>query len=342
MVKAALIGCGRMGAVHAEILIRDGFLLNALFDTNIKSISSIKDKLKIYEAKGFNDEKLFFNFLEENKIELVVIASTTIGRAKLIIKLLNIGIPYIFSEKPICSSIFEIENILSSLKISNSNLAINHQMRYLPQYQRVKELANEDRFGGLNSMHVVGGNFGLAMNGSHYVEAFRYMTDSYSKSVKAELETENEYSPRGDIFKEASGFAKIKTDDNHFMTINCSNKNHYGRLVTYICKYGILNVDELSGNLYGAYRKKEFRNLPSYKYGVPADIIRENIDSVETVRSTSMLLKDLLNGGDYPTASQAINAIKTIIACYYSSRKNGSQIELNELDKNNQEIFKWA
>ena len=163
-----------------------------------------------------------------------------------------------------------------------------------------------------------------------------------SKSVRAELETENEYSPRGEIFKEASGTANIKSENNKLMTINCSNKNHYGRTVTYVCKYGIINVDELSGNLYATHRKEEFRKLPSYKYGLPAETIRENIDAVETTNSTSLLLNDLLKGGDYPTANQAINAIKTIVACYHSSRKNGSEVKLKDLDKKNQEIFKWA
>ena len=73
-----------------------------------------------------------------------------------------------------------------------------------------------------------------------------------------------------------------------------------------------------------------------------AEIIRENINALETSYSTFLSLNDLLKDGDYPTANQAINAIKTIVACYYSSRKNGSEIKLKDLDKKNQEIFKWA
>ena len=342
MANASIIGCGRMGTLHAEILLNKGFLIASLFDKNLSAISNLKEKLKIKPAKGFSDEEIFFNFLEKNPTDIVVLATTTIGRAKIIIKLLKIGIPFILSEKPICSSISEIESILSNLKSSKSKLAINHQMRYLPQYKRVKELIAEDRFGGLLSMHVIGGNFGLAMNGSHYVEAFRYLTDSFSNSVKADLETESEYSPRGNIFKESSGFVNIRSNKNQLMTINCSNKNFYGMHVTYVCKFGLINVDELSGKLNASYRKKEFRDLPSYRYGMPADFIEETIRSLELYDSTSLLLDDLLNSKNYPDIFAAINTVKTIIACYQSSRNEGLSVSIEKLDEFEDEIFKWA
>ena len=53
-----------------------------------------------------------------------------------------------------------------------STRLINHQMRYLPQYQIPKKLVNSESCNGLKSMHISAGNFGLAMNGTHYLEAF--------------------------------------------------------------------------------------------------------------------------------------------------------------------------
>ena len=70
--------------------------------------------------------------------------------------------------------------------------------------------------------------------------------------------------------------------------------------------------------------------------------INESIPSLELEKSTSLLLKDLIMGKNYPSINEAINSVKTIIACYYSSRENGISINLKNLNKNHNEIFKWA
>ena len=55
-------------------------------------------------------------------------------------------------------------------------LAVNHQMRFMEQYLTPKAIIEGDAFGGLTSVTVVGGNFGLSMNALHYFEMFRFMT----------------------------------------------------------------------------------------------------------------------------------------------------------------------
>jgi predicted dehydrogenase len=342
MFQATLVGCGRIGELHAKILQKKGIKITSIFDINKEKLIEFKLKLNSNSIETFTDKNSFFSYLKLNKPNLAIVSTTTLGRALIIEEFLKIEIPYILSEKPLCSSMREINEISTIQKKSKSKLAINHQMRYLPQYQRIKELSNDIKFGGLISMHVNGGNFGLAMNGSHYVEAFRYLTNSPSKNVKADLESENEFNPRGNHFKEASGFVKITSINNQLMTINCSNRNHYGMHVSYICKYGIINVDELSGRLWGSFRKEEFRDLPSYRYGMPADFIEEKISSLELEESTLKLLEDLLLDKNYPNIDDGINTVKTIIGCYKSSRLNGSIFELKDLNPFDEEIFKWA
>ena len=56
-------------------------------------------------------------------------------------------------------------------------LAISHPMRFMEQYTEPKRLAQSEMLGGLCSISVLAGNLGLAMNGTPFIEMFRFMTD---------------------------------------------------------------------------------------------------------------------------------------------------------------------
>ena len=51
-------------------------------------------------------------------------------------------------------------------------------MRFMAQYTVVRDELATGKFGPLASMTVTAGCFGLAMNGSHYCEAFAWLTGS--------------------------------------------------------------------------------------------------------------------------------------------------------------------
>ena len=99
----------------------------------------------------------------------------------------------------------EFKKMINACNVSNSLLAINHQMRFIEQYQIIKELSSSEEFGGLKSVNVSASNFGLAMNGSHYFEIFRYLTGYKNKEVSFSNDEENVRNPRGNEFRDNSG-----------------------------------------------------------------------------------------------------------------------------------------
>ena len=116
----------------------------------------------------------------------------------------------------------------------------------------------EDRaFGGFSSATVIAGNFGMAMNGSHYFEMFRYMTDEMpakwqrgSRPICAE--------PRGDAVRGSRRRGARHHGAGPPILYGCSARSRAtGMHVTYAGPHGRLDVDELAGRARFAVRKTE-------------------------------------------------------------------------------------
>ena len=108
---------------------------------------------------------------------------------------------------------------------------MNHQMEYMPVYKDTK-IINSKNLGGLVSMSVNGGNFGMAMNGSHYIYAFLMLAKDKIKEIFCKFENKILKNPRGKKFQDNSGILFAKTFKNKFLTINTLSNQHHGMSVT--------------------------------------------------------------------------------------------------------------
>src|SRR6478736_5636892 len=137
---------------------------------------------------GGDDEKFrpgSHDMIERTRPELLVVSTTAPSHADLVCLGARNGAKAILCEKPMAVSLAECDRMIEACAASNTRLAVNHQMRFMQQYTRAKEIVEDASFGGLASATVVAGNFGMAMNGSHYFEMFRYLTDEMPAEVSA-------------------------------------------------------------------------------------------------------------------------------------------------------------
>ena len=110
MLKFGLIGCGRIGSMHADILHHENdVMLDSVFDldTNLAKAVSKKTGAKICN----NDFEFFYN----NNLDAVLIASATSSHADYIEKALKNGKP-VFCEKPIDLSLDRIRKCYERIK----------------------------------------------------------------------------------------------------------------------------------------------------------------------------------------------------------------------------------
>lgn len=337
-MRAAIIGVGRMGRRHIQVLKKLSVELVGVYDVSDESL-----RLAQYEGLLTSDQ-LYTNLnalYATRHPECLIISTTADSHCELVCMAAKRGVRYIFVEKPLAVSLYECEKMIGICNKYGALLSVNHQMRFMEQYSRPKALLNSDTYDGLKSMTIVGGNFGMSMNGTHYLEAFRYMTDEEPVEVTAWFSPDAVANPRGPQFVDRAGSVRVTTASGKRLYIEAGSDQGHGLLTIYAGRNGLISINELSGNMTTTVRQQQYLELPTTRYGMPAEIASESISPAEVIDSTALTLDALINDGDRVTAEEGMSAVRVLVAAYVSSENGSRPVRLSEeLDKNR--VFPWA
>lgn len=127
-MRAAVVGLGVIGTVHAEIILQNKEELVAVCDTD-------GGKLAGYAARGYTDYR---ELLARERIDVVHICTPHYLHAEMIIAFLNAGVN-VLVEKPLCIREEEIPAILRAEARSSAQLGVCLQNRYNPSSLYVKK-----------------------------------------------------------------------------------------------------------------------------------------------------------------------------------------------------------
>lgn len=333
---AVIFGFGKMGQRYTKILQNEGFSNLVVVDKKMREKCFV-----IVKNKKF---KLFYkSFLKSKNIlsKLFVVACTTNSRFFAAKMAIIQKVPLLLLEKPMAASIYQCLQILQMAKKNKVRISVNHQMRFMPQYLKIKKYLNSKEFGGISCMTVVGGNFGLAMNGIHYFEAFRFMTDEKPWRVMAWLDRKLVPNPRGKQFKDRSGCVIVETKSGKKLILQCSVGQGHGIHVTYAARNGWITVDELTGRIQASVRQAKFRGEPTTRYALPARNWRETIRPAELLDSTTAVIRALLSDRNRVTGEDGLLAVKVLVAAHMSAERGGRPVAINgRLDLHRK--FPWA
>ena len=338
-MKTAILGVGRMGRRHISAACRLGLEMVGLFDINPSSLEQTRVEFPEFSSVCFNDlDRLFAEALPE----FLIIATTADSHCALTCMAAERGVKYILVEKPLAVSLDECEKMISVCQRYGAKIAVNHQMRFMEQYSKPKALLNSAEYGGFKSMTVVAGNFGVAMNGTHYFEAFRYMADEPAIEVSAWFSPAIVPNPRGAQFEDRAGSIRVVTASGKRLYLEIGSDQGHGLQVTYAARNGIITINEFTGEMITSVREHQYRDLPTTRYGMPAEIGHEKITAAEVIDSTAQVLSALLTDHvDNVTAEQGMMAVRVLVAAYVSA-ENGSQPVRLDKELNRSRIFPWA
>ncbi|MCX7829824.1 MAG: Gfo/Idh/MocA family oxidoreductase, partial [Acidobacteria bacterium] len=250
---------------------------------------------------------------------------------------------YIFCEKPMANSIEDAENMIKICDKSGVRLGINHQQRYMDCYKRLKEIIDSDKLQGLETFAVIGANFGLAMNGSHYLElGIILFNESYQK-ISAFLQESPVRNPRGDKFKDPGGIITCITKSGKKFIISAGVNEGCGISMILSCKYGNVYYRPLVGKTLISYRKEEDREYPSTRYGLPPVVEEIDMPQDDIIESTKRVLHALLSEEKEINVltTDSMEVIKTLIAAYVSTENDGMIVELTGKRLPYSRTFPW-
>ena len=337
-MKTVVLGTGRMGRRHIQVVREMGMDLAGVCDVKVEALALAGKEQQIPEDLQFTDIKALF---KKARPECVIVATTAPTHCEYTCLAAENGAKFILCEKPMAVSLEECDRMIACCRKNGALLAINHQMRFMEQYIEAKKLVQSDAFGGLSSVTVLGGNFGLAMNGTHYFEMFRYLTDEAPAEVTAWFSSGVVSNPRGPQFEDRAGSLRLTTKSGTRLYIEASADQGHGMQVAYIGKFGQLIVDELSGLMRWAVREEQYRTLPTTRYGMPWIEENRKIAPADSIAPSKAVLKALLENKNYPTGEDGRLAIATLVAAYMS-HENGHTAVLVEDQLPSQKKFPWA
>lgn len=274
--------------------------------------------------------------------ELVVIATTADSHRTLVEQAAAAGAQHVLCEKPMATSVADCDAMIAACERSGTRLAINHQMRYMDQYLVVRNELATGRFGPLASMAVTAGCFGFAMNGSHYCEAFSWLTGSPIVNATAWFSGEPFNNPRGPNFFDQAGEMRFVSADGRRLILNIGNDQGHGMTAMYATRFGHLFVDEFEGVCYATARKSQHQSIPVTRYGMPWDRWERKFPQADNVGPTLAVMRALLDHDDYPSGTAGRNVVAALAAAYRSAESGHLPVNVTDLGEYYHRQFPWA
>jgi predicted dehydrogenase len=337
--RVAVIGLGRMGLRHLEAVRRAGMDICGVADVAEPARAAAREQFGLSADACFDDGETMLRSLRP---EAIVIATTAPIHAPLTIAAAGAGAEHILCEKPMATSLAEADEMIAACNAAGAKLAINHQMRFLEQYTKVKEMIGREELGPLVSVVVAASNFGLAMNGCHYFEMFRYVSGRDLATVQAWFDEAQLANPRGAQFEDRSGRLLARSDDGRSFYLDFSVEAGNGIQDIFICRNGQILVDELNGEMRVVSRKAEIRDWPTTRYGGPVDIRVEKIQPADVIGPTADLWSAMLAGRSYPDGEAGLHALSCCVAAHVSHEDGGRAVRIDDPALPRARRFKWA
>jgi predicted dehydrogenase len=148
MLNIALVGCGFMGRMHANVY---QMLPNA---TVAGVVGRRRDKVKAF-AEEFNLSpfKSFEQALADPAVQAVDICLPTFLHADHAVAAAEAG-KHVICEKPMALTVAEADRMVAAARANNVVLMIAHCIRFWPEYERLKELIDSGELGRLLSINL--------------------------------------------------------------------------------------------------------------------------------------------------------------------------------------------
>lgn len=130
-MNVAIIGCGTMGKIHAEMAVKCGLKVVVCADNFQKSANEMAKK---YGAESMHNSQ---PALSRDDVDIVVITTPTTTHAALVQAAAREG-KHIFCEKPFCRTVAECKASMDVAKKCGVKLFVGHVVRYFQEFEAMR------------------------------------------------------------------------------------------------------------------------------------------------------------------------------------------------------------
>lgn len=328
-----------MGRRHLRAVRELGLDLVAICDQRPESLTLAAAEHDLSGTARFTNA---IEMLAQVQLECLIVATTAPSHYEYTCAAAEAGVKFVLCEKPMATSLAQCDRMIQVCTESGVELAINHPMRFMEQYTESRRLAQSEAFGGLTSITVVAGNLGLAMNGTHLFEMFRFMTDEAPAEVTGWLMPEKVVNPRGSEFEDYGGSVRVTTAQGKRLYLELGSDQGHGMLVVLYGRCGRIVVDPFAGLITTAVREEQYRDAATTRYYLPEVKTEKPIAVASAVEPSRRVLEALLQRDNFPTAEQGRQALEVLVAAYVSDENGHIPVRPGTTGIPRDRIFPWA
>lgn len=186
-LRAATIGCGRMGAFHSETVEKHApsFWMPISHLAAIKALAGIEavaccDVVQSNTSRAqaaFEIPAAYTDALEmfaQEELDIITLATRTPQKPPFIAAALESGIRGLHVEKPLCNTAAELKQLRKKIKNSGAWVTYGCLRRYLPPYQMAHAHIQASDFGPLKDIHIEMGSAPLMWALVHGLDLMHY------------------------------------------------------------------------------------------------------------------------------------------------------------------------
>jgi predicted dehydrogenase len=154
-MRYALIGCGRISTNHIKAAVNNELEIVAVCDIETSHMEEVLAKHGLEKDETIHRYTDYEELLDQEKPELLSIATESGSHAKIALAAIDRGIPVII-EKPMALSMTEADLIIKRSREMKVKVSVCHQNRFNVAVQKMRKALEAGRFGRLShgSIHV--------------------------------------------------------------------------------------------------------------------------------------------------------------------------------------------
>ena len=147
-MKVALIGCGFMGRMHANVYgVLDDAELVGVVDHRPEKLEEFSQQFGVEAFESL--ERLF----SAKDVDAVDICLPTFKHKDATVKAAQSG-KHVFCEKPMALTVEDADAMIQAIESAGVRLMIGHCIRFWPEYALLKEISDSGRLGKLKSINL--------------------------------------------------------------------------------------------------------------------------------------------------------------------------------------------
>lgn len=212
MLRAAVIGLGRMGSTYDDEMTTGGpiFLPYAHAPSYVATPGvmlvagadpHVEQRAIFGERWGISTPHLYADYRElvaAEALDIVSVCTSTRLRAQIVVDAAKAGVKAIWAEKPIALTLAEADEMVETCRQYGVALAVNCARRWSPFFAQTRKLIEAGALGELLQVNAFG-QCGLSHNGSHLIDTMRYLAGGTVEWVFGEMESDEAAAGENDL-----------------------------------------------------------------------------------------------------------------------------------------------